>query len=223
MHIEGTDLPVLIGQTGPLNGRRWIIDRLISIGREVNCEVSIPDRQVSRYHARLIPEKKGVVVEDLKSKNGTYHNGKRINEPVFVQDGDVLQVAMVQKFLFLNSDTTMPMDLNLVGVHSPSERLFLDEKSRRVWVHKQEVTPPLSVPQFCLLKALYDQQGKVISRQELIMIIWEEEEALGISEQALDALVRRLRDRLSAMDPENQFIVTVRGYGLRLDNQLDLT
>lgn len=222
MQIEGSDLPVLIGQTGPLNGRRWLIDRLINLGRESDCEVAIPDRQVSRYHARLIPGKDGVLLEDLASKNGTYHNGKRISEPVYVQDGDALQVALVQTFVFLNSDTTMPMDLNLSSTHSSSERLFLDEKARRVWVHKLEVNPSLSVPQFRLLKALYDQQGKVVSRQELIMIIWEDEEALGVSEQALDALVRRLRDRLAALDPNHQFIVTVRGYGLRLDNKLDL-
>jgi DNA-binding winged helix-turn-helix (wHTH) protein len=34
----------------------------------------------------------------------------------------------------------------------------------------------------------------------------------------LDALVRRLRDRLSAIDNDHQYIITIRGHGLRLDN-----
>jgi DNA-binding response OmpR family regulator len=34
----------------------------------------------------------------------------------------------------------------------------------------------------------------------------------------LDALIRRLRDRLAAMDPENSYIVTVRGHGMMLKN-----
>jgi DNA-binding winged helix-turn-helix (wHTH) protein len=41
---------------------------------------------------------------------------------------------------------------------------------------------------------------------------------VGVSEQALDALIRRLRDRLAAIDPTHTYVVTVRGHGLRLDN-----
>jgi len=78
--------------------------------------------------------------------------------------------------------------------------------------------PPLSVPQFKLLKGLYDQNGQVVSRTEMIDLVWGEDESAGVSEQALDALVRRLRDRLALLDPEQAYLVTVRGYGLRLDN-----
>jgi DNA-binding response OmpR family regulator len=81
-----------------------------------------------------------------------------------------------------------------------------------------EVLPPLSVSQFRLLEALYDNQGLVVSRQELVAAVWRGEEAFEISEQALDALVRRLRDRIANVDPDHEYIVTVRGHGLRLDN-----
>jgi len=40
----------------------------------------------------------------------------------------------------------------------------------------------------------------------------------GVSQQAIDALVRRLRDRLFELDAEHQYVVTVRGHGFRLDN-----
>jgi DNA-binding winged helix-turn-helix (wHTH) protein len=65
---------------------------------------------------------------------------------------------------------------------------------------------------------LYGQQGQVVSRQELIASVWKEEQAIDVSEQALDALVRRLRERLTAIDPTHHYIATVRGHGLRLDN-----
>jgi DNA-binding response OmpR family regulator len=48
--------------------------------------------------------------------------------------------------------------------------------------------------------------------------VWGEEQAIDVSEQALDALVRRLRDRLATVDPNHSFIITIRGHGLRLDN-----
>jgi DNA-binding response OmpR family regulator len=51
-----------------------------------------------------------------------------------------------------------------------------------------------------------------------VAAVWREDEAYEVSEQALDALVRRLRDRIANIDPEHNYIVTVRGHGLRLDN-----
>jgi FHA domain len=218
MDRDNQDLPVLIGQTGPLSGQRWSISRAVMIGRDPSCEIVIPDRQVSRYHARLMPAPDGIILEDLGSKNGTHCNGQRLADPVVLQDGDMVQIAVIQYFLFLSSDATVPLD---EGALAPSERhqlLHLEGRSRRVWVGQQEVLPPLSVPQFRLLQILYEQEGQVVSRQDLVNTIWSEVEAQGVSEQALDALVRRLRDRLAQVDRTHEYIITIRGHGLRLEN-----
>lgn len=217
MERNGPEQPLLIGQTGPLNGQRWLVGRELLIGREYNCDVIINDRQVSRVHARLVPTGEGIVLEDLASKNGTYVNGRMIKDPTLLQDGDVLQIALVQQLVFLSSDATMPLEAGAPAV-ARLGRLLLDNRSRRVWVGQVEVLPPLSVPQFRLLQALYDQQGNVVSRQNLVLAVWGEDESAGVSEQALDALVRRLRDRLAEYDPAHAYLVTVRGYGLRLEN-----
>jgi DNA-binding response OmpR family regulator len=116
----------------------------------------------------------------------------------------------------------MPLEMDaLPEKGTPHRRLYLDTRSRRVWVGGKEMIPPLSVPQFRLLQTLYEQEGDVVERQDLIDTIWGEEEAIGVSEQAFDALVRRLRERLEMTDPGRVFIVTVRGHGLRLDNPSD--
>ncbi|HEX9091340.1 MAG TPA: winged helix-turn-helix domain-containing protein, partial [Anaerolineales bacterium] len=92
------------------------------------------------------------------------------------------------------------------------------KRARRVWIGNEELLPPLSVSQYQLLEILSDNPGRVVSRSELVQAVWGQEDAVGISEQALDALVRRLRDRLAAINSEHQFLITVRGHGLRLDN-----
>jgi len=51
-----------------------------------------------------------------------------------------------------------------------------------------------------------------------VAVVWGDEQSMGVSDQALDALIRRLRDRISALDPTHQYIDTVRGHGIRLDN-----
>ena len=213
-----SDFPVLIAQTGPLNGQRWVINEAIMIGRDAGCELVILDRQVSHYHARLMPSKNGVILEDLGSKNGTFRNGVRLSESVVLQDGDLIQVALVQHFIFLISDATIPLDPGIVVGEELIYRLHLDSRSRRVWVKRKELLPPLSVQQFSLLQVLYEKQDQVITREELVDAIWGSEEAEGVSEQAIDALVRRLRDRLGAIDPEFSYIITIRGHGLRLEN-----
>jgi hypothetical protein len=215
------ELPTLIAQEGPLLGQRWMLKDATVVGREPDCDIIIPDRQVSRFHARFTPSPEGVLLEDLASKNGTHCNGVQVVEPLILQDGDVIQIALAQNFLFVSSDATLP--LNTVSSREAPDvvnlyRLKLDKRSHRVWIMEKELEPPLSVAQFYLLELLYDRQGKVVPREELISHVWSEEEAVGVSEQALDALIRRLRDRLASIDPQHNYIITVRGHGLRLDN-----
>jgi pSer/pThr/pTyr-binding forkhead associated (FHA) protein len=218
MDKESAELPVLMGQSGPLDGQRWVIKETLTIGREPSCDVVIPDRQVSRFHARLSNSPRGVLLEDLGSKNGTYYGGKQLEAPAFVSDGELIQVALIQNFVFLSSDSTMPLEASGVVQREKRSRLTLDIPARRVWINQQEVLPPLSVPQFRMLQILYEQPGQVVSRNEVIQVVWQEEEIAGVSEQALDAMIRRLRDRLAAIDPDHEYLVTVRGHGLRLDN-----
>ena len=222
MSESGMDYPTLIAQTGPLNGQRWILNKDITIGRETDCDIIIPSRQVSRFHVQISVEKDFTYIQDLASKNGTHVNGKPIFERSQLLDGDVIQIALAQQFVYISSDATLPLE-SILPEESNLEaltgtQLRLDKRSRRVWILNNEVTPPLSVSQFQMLELLYEHQGRVVGRRDLIEAIWGEEEAIGISEQALDALIRRLRDRLAALDDSHQYIITVRGHGLRLDN-----
>ena len=208
------EFPLLVAKQGPLDGRRWPLTIPIVIGRESHCDIVIDDRQVSRFHARFTPTLDGVILEDMGSKNGTHINGKPVVNPVVLQDGDVIHVSLVQQFMFFTSDATVP----LTESQEHNFRLRLDIRSRRVWVLNQQLVPPLSALQFKILNILYEQSSLVVSRHELICSAWGDEQAVGVSDQALDALIRRLRDRLADIDPNHMYIVTVRGHGIRLDN-----
>jgi hypothetical protein len=220
MDKNNEDTPVLVGQAGPLNGQRWMVRDDIVLGRDMECDIIIPSRQVSRRHAHLIISKSGVNIEDLGSKNGTHLNGSLVEHQKKLKDGDVIQIAFAQQFMFLSSDATMPLELEgMEGISATPEGLLrLDKSSKQVWIGDEEVIPPLSASQFQLLEILYERQTRVVSRKEIISEIWGAENAIDVSEQALDALVRRLRDRLAAIDSRHLYIITIRGHGLRLDN-----
>lgn len=210
------DRPMLIAYEGELEGQRWIIDRdHVVIGRAPDCDVVLPKRQVSRRHARIERHNDSYLLSDLRSKNGTYVNGKEVrDEPYHLKDGDEIQIALYVKMGFVGADATIPLELT-----GPHKGLQIDPAARQVVIGGQELTPPLSPAQYRLLEALFDHEGEVVAREEIVRAVWSEEEAMGVTEQAIDALVHRLRDRLGAVDPDHDYIVTVRGHGFRLENR----
>jgi hypothetical protein len=192
---------------------RWRLSKpVISIGRWDDNDIVIDDRWISRYHARIRHEGDEYVLEDLGSKNGTIVNGQRIVEPVTLSDGDVIQLTPLREFTFVDYGATAPL---------PGETrrpmLELDLAARQVTVQGSLLNPPLSAAQFGLLSLLAQQPGRVYSREEVIEVVWPEDQAEGISDEAIDALVRRIRLRLREVDPDHEYLVTVRGYGFTLE------
>ena len=223
MDHKNEDIPVLIGFEGDMDSKRWMVHDVLVLGRDTKCDITIPNRQVSRRHAQISPTADGIILEDLGSKNGTHRNGKPILSPIKLSDGDIIHIALAQKFMFMSADATLPLDSEslLATLQLVEGQLRLEKRSRRVWISGQEVIPPLSVSQFRLLEILYENSGQLVPRNRVMATVWGEENAIGISEQALDALVRRLRDRLASIDPGHAYVVTIRGHGLRLDNPPD--
>ncbi|MCO4761942.1 MAG: FHA domain-containing protein [Myxococcales bacterium] len=64
--------------SGDLQGQVHVVDGELIVGRSTSCDVFIPDRRMSRRHARFYSEGRSLFVEDLESHNGTYVNGKRV-------------------------------------------------------------------------------------------------------------------------------------------------
>lgn len=222
-----SEVPILIAHSGPVSGQRWTLAKdEFTIGRGAECDIIIPDRQVSRVHARLRQQADGgFAIEDLESKNGTHINGVPLHGAQRLQDGDFIQVALVAKLIYVGSEATMPLRMEAEAPAAEpvpqAGALRLDIAGRRAWIGEREIDPALSVPQFRFLEMLYERSGQVCTREEIIQVVWPEAVGTdGVSEQAIDALARRLRDRLSELDSDHQYIVTVRGHGFRLENRV---
>jgi hypothetical protein len=207
---------MLVLRHGTEAGRRWVLSRTtpLHIGRNDDCDITLPDRQVSRNHARIFWQDEGYFIEDLGSKNGTHVNGQELEGSVRLEDGDELQVALRFKLAFVDAGATAP--LTLEGTQTG---LRIEQETRQVWVNNSMIDPPLSLHQYRLLQALWEVGGGVVTREQIVDIVWPEASGEGVSEQAIDALVRRLRERIAECDEEFRYIVTVRGHGFRLENR----
>ena len=204
--------------------QRWPLDKdRLTIGRGPDCDIILPDRVVSRRHACIERRDGDYFIRDDHSKNGTFVNGEPVSEtPHRLIDGDEIQIALRFRLTFVDAGATAPLSLE-TPLTAPSLRsapsgLRLDDTRRTVTVAGRALDPPLSVAQYRLLRRLIQAQGAVVSREEIVEAVWPESHGEGVSEQAIDALVRRLRERLAELDPDHQYIVTVRGHGFRLEN-----
>lgn len=64
------------------------------IGRGFNCELRLEDQSVSRRHAIVMRRLNSTRILDDRSSNGTYVNGRRVNEAQLT-DGDVIVLGRV--------------------------------------------------------------------------------------------------------------------------------
>lgn len=195
-----------------IKGRWPLAQPVTEIGRWDDNDVVIDDRWVSRYHAQVRREGDKYVVQDLGSKNGTFVNGRRIAAPLSLSDGDEIQVTPLVKLTFVDYGSTAPLP---VEMQAPG--LELDLGTRQVYVRGRLLSPALSPAQFVFLSLLAEEPGRVYSRDEVIATVWPEDQSEGVSDEAIDALVRRIRLRLRKLDPDHDYIVTVRGYGFKLE------
>ncbi|MBV8344115.1 MAG: FHA domain-containing protein [Candidatus Eremiobacteraeota bacterium] len=92
-----------IGRVTPVRLRLEILERgatrsyegrpPLELGRDKGTEIVLRDPEVSRRHARFESQDGVVFVEDLKSSNGTYLNGRRVTEAIEVRQGDEIDVG----------------------------------------------------------------------------------------------------------------------------------
>jgi hypothetical protein len=87
---------------GPL-GRNVTLDRTITLGRRPDCDVILRDDAVSGHHARIAWDGNAWMIEDLKSRNGTYVNGERAARPTPLHAGDAIRIGNGTWYLEINA------------------------------------------------------------------------------------------------------------------------
>ncbi|GEM_PF-1024103 len=98
---QSAPLPVaptleLVAVAGPTPGARWPLhESVMTIGRDQECAITLPDSSVSRQHAQIVRQPTGFFVSDLRSANGAYLNGERLKAPTLIKPGDILRVGEI--------------------------------------------------------------------------------------------------------------------------------
>jgi two-component system cell cycle response regulator len=146
---EDSRRPYLVIIGGDQLGEVHKIDKTPAIiGRGHDADIRIADDGISREHVEVMGEREHVTVRDLGSTNGTFHNGRKVDEVELV-DGDKLSIGSttILKFSYRDGfDEAFEQRLSSLGIRDELTRalkkaFFLDRLESEVAFSIRHRTP----------------------------------------------------------------------------------
>jgi diguanylate cyclase (GGDEF)-like protein len=170
---RGAGRPCLTVITGASSGQVFKLPAAASsgtatLGRGPTAHIRLEDDGVSRAHATFRIDGSTVWIEDCGSRNGTFVNGTRLDQPVALADGDKVQIGRttVLRFEFLDElDETFHEKLLASALRDPltglfNKRYFLDRLDRELRFARRHNTPlSLLMVDLDHFKAVNDTHG----------------------------------------------------------------
>ncbi len=122
---------------GPMKAQTLQLEgELFFVGRSSNNDVQIKDDTVSRRHLKIFRLMNSYFVEDLKSKNGTFINGKALSpgQSMQIDETDLISIGRTQIRLVEHSSSAPSDDLSR-GLFENEEKRETEstEKEKRAW------------------------------------------------------------------------------------------
>ncbi len=103
--LEGQEIPHVV------QGEETVL------GRHPDCQLQINSNMVSRKHARVVKNGEKYILEDLGSGNGTFLNGRKLEEPTEIRHDDRIKLGPIQ----LRFESAAPTTKTVIGSKSHSD------------------------------------------------------------------------------------------------------
>ncbi len=172
--------------TGEFTGQEISVERDMLVGRHQDAEILLQSTDISRKHAALLFRDDHIWVKDLKSTNGTFVNGERVEQEqeIELHDGDMLQFASFM-FMILAPErykadlpeidvepvTTVPHDQ---GMPSIAERAAETGITRDGMPQQVSIPKPAPIPENVQVEAV--AEPKPMPMQEPLSRVAQEKE-----------------------------------------------
>ena len=106
----------------------YILDRgTISIGRDIDNDISLDEPEVSRHHMRLVLTAEGYAVEDLNTMNGTSVNGDTIEHQHLLNSNDLIGVGTGVHMWFTSDPDSLLSTVSLAEKSTAKAEMSSDE------------------------------------------------------------------------------------------------
>lgn len=102
-----------------------------TVGRGGENDIQLIDTTVSQKHARFVVSPEGLVIEDMRSTNGTYVNGQRVTRQHLVKGDQVMIGQHKLSFDDLNpSEENYEQEPTLQMSRNSIEQMLIDSQTR---------------------------------------------------------------------------------------------
>ncbi len=124
----------------------------------------------------------------------------------------LIHASQPEQFSFFS-----PLFHHFVTQQAPAAKyqLHIDKPAGTVWVNGQR-TKTLTDKEFKLLAYFYAHQSDICEVSQVIAALYPGSEGFNINDNAISALVKRLRDKIEPDPKHPQFLLNVKGRGYRL-------
>jgi predicted component of type VI protein secretion system len=128
-----------------------------TVGRESINEIVFDDAEISRRHVRVTQLAGRYIIEDLGSTNGTFLNGRRIEAPAPLSNGDVIDLGGSIRLTYLGppgaaESTVVEPSFDQFGVPTtvarPTPAGELPPDKMTAPQYKEPLTPPPLTPAY---------------------------------------------------------------------------
>lgn len=128
-------------------------------------------------------------------------------------------VKQLERLTVISSDMklTIPLLETFVKIIEPTkEKIIFARESKEIKKGDSVISELLSKQEYRFLKYLCENEGKLIEREEIISVVWPDSQVKeGISNEAIDQMIFRLRKKIEENPNSPQHISTIKGQGWR--------
>jgi len=179
----------------------------IVVGRDEACDLRLVDSMVSRNHCIIYREGDRFQIKDLASRNGTWLNGRKVDEVDSIKKGDSIQVGPFRLLV------TTPQAASRDGA-----RKFVSPELEDTLAHKdttEEVVKPLGMISDYLMESTTDL-NRVISAERRerfhrnLLALYSIAENLVVTAD-VDEILDHIMDRIFELFAPSQATILMKG------------
>ena len=153
-------------------------------------------------------------------------NSLNPSEQQYFIDNTIEPIFLEKIGLCYNGKTTIPLFEEFVKQEvfrkikfAQKEEIIFDENTNEIKKGETLISYTLTSSEFKLLKFLILNKERIIGKEEIINAVWgEKTTTLGVTDQALDQLIFRLRKKIEQNPNKPDHILTVKGRGVKFSN-----
>ena len=106
---------------GPGAGREFRIPLpKCLVGRSQDCHLRLKSEAISRHHCLVHVREGRVLVHDLRSRSGTYVNGRQVQMDCELKSGDELRLGPLVVQIQIDQERTVPPAATVIGASAPT-------------------------------------------------------------------------------------------------------